>query len=1019
MPNCGPNTDPPYGAWGIRNAATDSWTFYNYERAGAQFWPGARGSSTGITYPRNGPYYNECPPAGSSNTPPKPPAPPGGAGYHYFDPATGKWIWVPLPPTSGGTPPAPQPKPPVTTPTPQPKPPVITPGKGEPPPSEDCGPAMALVSSEAFTIKHRFKHEDHMRMPNTSAFSALPRFTVIAASNGQSPVDFVQQGYVETDAQGNVLIRQPGTSDGYYVFHSSNLGPWELYGDGYLPNSKWPADISAHTFLIHSGARATGAHGDAADQKFGMGLAYPNANHAADGWTMYLTGSSGSRVWDVYPTSTAGVPGSSTSRTFRFNSVVDINRLTAAGNVYPATTVSSNQVMYGTGSGTLGWSTVAALGAGTFQPLDALLTALSANTGRGIVSLDGDDTYVNRSIAVATGFAIADASGEAGNPTISFAIQDLTEDTTPVITTDYFLEYDASAGAHKKTLLKNALYPLSVTPSGGVVHLANIGDWSSSGEADFGIGHAAQLIADQPAWSGAASTFVGVDSDATRTIDGMAVDTAGTLNVLYNRGAEEIVLADESSLATAPENRITNVVSAPFYLVPDATVFAYYDSENRWRTKGCADYIPHRYGGSPELNVVGPHCGIVYDSTNEDVYVRKASSGAVRANDNWVKQLNAEDIGVSVQAAGSYQAADSDLTALAALSTTGMMARTAANTYTMRTITASASNNALGISVSNGDGVSGNPTIGFDIVGRTALTAIALDDVFPIYDLSTTTNKKITPVDLLEVLNLLPADGTPDGAADYVLAWDNSAGTVVKVLMDNLPGGSGTLDIDAYSAMTAAIVPGTDVLAISDGGTESKITYAYLMSGVDQLPNVAALANGDIFLVIDASDAAPKANHVTYAALSSAIVGDVPAASDTVAGLIEYAVETEMESASSNTRAVTPGRQHFHPGHCKIVTTVDGDGVGIEYDYGVNTITDTAVGDMTVNYDTSFATTDYCVQVSCERATGSAWADQRIVTVRTGGKATGSVRCICYDTTNTGHLLADPVNWFVCCWGLR
>ena len=35
------------------------------------------------------------------------------------------------------------------------------------------------------------------------------------------------------------------------------------------------------------------------------------------------------------------------------------------------------------------------------------------------------------------------------------------------------------------------------------------------------------------------------------------------------------------------------------------------------------------------------------------------------------------------------------------------------------------------------------------------------------------------------------ADGTPDGATDYVLTWDDSAGGHKKVLLDDLPGGSG------------------------------------------------------------------------------------------------------------------------------------------------------------------------------------------------------------------------------------
>lgn len=72
------------------------------------------------------------------------------------------------------------------------------------------------------------------------------------------------------------------------------------------------------------------------------------------------------------------------------------------------------------------------------------------------------------------------------------------------------------------------------------------------------------------------------------------------------------------------------------------------------------------------------------------------------------------DIPTRLDADGRYQPLAAALTALAALATNGHIVRTAAATYAARTITGTASQ----IAVTNGDGVSGNPTL--------ALTATAV-----------------------------------------------------------------------------------------------------------------------------------------------------------------------------------------------------------------------------------------------------------------------------------------------------
>lgn len=79
--------------------------------------------------------------------------------------------------------------------------------------------------------------------------------------------------------------------------------------------------------------------------------------------------------------------------------------------------------------------------------------------------------------------------------------------------------------------------------------------------------------------------------------------------------------------------------------------------------------------------------------------------------DNTVSALSAANFrtAIGVAIGTDVQAYDADLSAIAGLTSTGLIARTGTGTASVRTITGS-----TGISVSNGDGVSGNPSIAID-----------------------------------------------------------------------------------------------------------------------------------------------------------------------------------------------------------------------------------------------------------------------------------------------------------------
>lgn len=157
----------------------------------------------------------------------------------------------------------------------------------------------------------------------------------------------------------------------------------------------------------------------------------------------------------------------------------------------------------------------------------------------------------------------------------------------------------------------------------------------------------------------------------------------------YNRG---FYCFSNSDTITAIGNDFRQATTATVY-APDATM--YYFFGNASHTVDHGDITES--GTGPGLNIDAN----VIDSTNVCtgcISVTDIGQHGAATNDflswngtQWIAQTNA------------------DLVAVEGISGTGIAVRTASNTWTTRTITA-----GTGISVSNGNGVSGNPTISAD-----------------------------------------------------------------------------------------------------------------------------------------------------------------------------------------------------------------------------------------------------------------------------------------------------------------
>ncbi len=350
-----------------------------------------------------------------------------------------------------------------------------------------------------------------------------------------------------------------------------------------------------------------------------------------------------------------------------------------------------------------------------------------------------------------------------------------------------------------------------------------------------------------------------------------------------------------------------------------------------------------------------------------------------------------------------------DVAGVEALTGVGFACRIGTSAWTTRTITGSAT-----IDVQLGSGDAGDPVLS---VLDSSITNAKLSQV------ATQTFKGRTAVGLgapedltiAQAKALLNLTGTNSG--DVTLAGQNYLSIAGQVITA------------AQITLTSHV---TGILPSANGGTANgftKFTGPAAAEKTFTLPNASAtiltdnavvtsqqggtgINNAGRTLTIAANSGTISfTSSVTLTVAAAASVsgtntGDEVAASDTAAGKIEIAVQSEQETGTDVVRAVTPGRQQYHPSAAKawVYFTVSGTTVTVQASYNVSSVVRNSTGNYTVNFTTAFSSANYGVS----NCMGVNVANTFSLFLRDNGtRAAGSYQFTTIQIDNTGTV-DDP-----------
>lgn len=231
-------------------------------------------------------------------------------------------------------------------------------------------------------------------------------------------------------------------------------------------------------------------------------------------------------------------------------------------------------------------------------------------------------------------------------------------------------------------------------------------------------------------------------------------------------------------------------------------------------------------------------------------------------------------------------------------------------------------------------------------------------------------------------------------AAGYIVSLRNSCA------INQTVGRATSGDTIDGAASNVTLPPGASVTYKVNDGADGYLTIGYSGPKIDTDP-----------VVVGGTDGTKKVRfEVDGLTASTTRVVTVPDKDGTMAMTSDItsppsaASQAEQEAASSTTVYVSPGRQHFHPRHAKawVHATYSGGTPSAAASSGITGLTDTATGQLTVNWTTAFSSASYGVAISIQATESGSTAAHGFVA--DGGRAAGSVRV----DVNNNSSFVDP-----------